>query len=111
MDEFHNFADLQRGIVWELALSLLPKHIRLMLLSATVGNALEFIQWLDRCHGRKLQLVEGKERKVPLTYQWVPDQLLGEQIVLMTKGKPEERRTPAACSASAVTSAGASPRC
>lgn len=95
MDEFHNFADPQRGIVWELALSLLPSHIRLMLLSATVGNALEFIQWLDRCHGRKIQLVEGKERKVPLTYQWVPDQLLGEQIVLMTKGKPEERRTPA----------------
>src|SRR5271167_3037669 len=28
MDEFHNFADLQRGIVWELALALLPSHIR-----------------------------------------------------------------------------------
>src|SRR5690349_13743825 len=29
MDEFHNFADVQRGIVWELALALLPRHIRL----------------------------------------------------------------------------------
>src|SRR5438270_9445759 len=43
MDEFHSFADPQRGIVWELTLNLLPKHIRLMLLSATVGNAVEFL--------------------------------------------------------------------
>src|SRR5437867_9117103 len=28
MDEFHNFADLERGIVWELALSLLTAHVR-----------------------------------------------------------------------------------
>src|SRR4051794_27618679 len=33
MDEFHNFADPERGIVWELALALLPSHIRLLLLS------------------------------------------------------------------------------
>src|SRR5882724_9663827 len=48
MDEFHSFADLDRGIVWELSLAMLPKHIRLLLLSATVGNSLEFLQWLDR---------------------------------------------------------------
>src|SRR5437764_11052846 len=63
MDEFHSFADLERGIVWELSLSLLPPHIRLLLLSATVGNSAEFLNWLDRSHGRKLELVEGKERK------------------------------------------------
>src|SRR5262249_12309306 len=67
MDEFHNFADPQRGIVWELALGMLPAHIRLLLLSATVGNATEFLNWLERSHLRKLDLVEGKERKVPLT--------------------------------------------
>src|SRR5262249_4756976 len=48
MDEFHNFAEPQRGIVWELSLALLPQHARLLLLSATVGNAAEFIGWLDR---------------------------------------------------------------
>src|SRR5438094_4208031 len=67
MDEFHSFADYERGIVWELSLSMLPKHIRLLLLSATVGNAAEFVNWLAHSHGRKLTLVEGKERKVPLT--------------------------------------------
>src|SRR3984885_3774092 len=78
MDEFHSFADPERGIVWELSLSMLPPNIRLLLLSATVGNAAEFINWLDRCHGRKVELVEGHERKIPLTYNWVPDQFLGE---------------------------------
>src|SRR6516165_10701893 len=52
MDEFHSFADPERGIVWELSLSMLPAHIRLLLLSATVGNADEFAGWLERCHGR-----------------------------------------------------------
>src|SRR5213082_1092253 len=66
MDEFHSFADPERGIVWELSLNMLPKHIRLLLLSATVGNSAEFMSWLDRCHGRKLELVESRDRKIPL---------------------------------------------
>src|SRR5262249_53613218 len=68
---------------------------RLLLLSATVGNSVEFLQWLERCHQRKLELVEGKERKVPLTYVWVPDQFLTEQVVLMAKGNGPERTIPA----------------
>src|SRR5204862_5626879 len=59
MDEFHSFADPERGIVWELSLAMLPAHVRLLLLSATVGNSLEFLNWLERCHGRKVELVES----------------------------------------------------
>jgi superfamily II DNA/RNA helicase len=95
MDEFHSFADPERGIVWELSLSMLPKHVRLLLLSATVGNAMEFINWLDRCHGRKVELVQGTERKVPLTYNWAPNQFLGELLVEMAQGTDETRKTPA----------------
>lgn len=95
MDEFHSFADPERGIVWELSLSLLPKHVRLLLLSATVGNSREFLNWLSHCHGRQVELVEGTERKVPLTYVWVPDEFLNDQIVKMCKGGPEERTIPA----------------
>src|SRR4051812_41293389 len=95
MDEFHSFADIERGIVWELSLAMLPAHIRLMLLSATVGNAMEFIAWLDRCHGRKVDLVEGRDRTVPLVYHWVPDQLLNELLVDMAKGGDTGRTTPA----------------
>src|SRR5438874_4445067 len=86
MDEFHSFADPERGVVWELSLSMLPPHVRLLLLSATVGNAREFLAWLERSHRRKLELVEGRERKIPLTYRWVPDQFLNELLVDMAKG-------------------------
>ena len=95
MDEFHSFADPERGIVWELALALLPPHVRLLLLSATVGNAREFVSWLNRSHGRKIDLVEGTERRVPLSYRWVPDELLAEQLTLMAKGDDQTRLTPA----------------
>ncbi|MDW8224306.1 MAG: DEAD/DEAH box helicase, partial [Gemmatales bacterium] len=95
MDEFHSFNDPERGIVWELTLALLPKHVRLLLLSATVGNAPEFLNWLHRCHGRQLELVQSQERRVPLTYQYVPDQFLTEHIQWMAQGSPETRKTPA----------------
>ena len=95
MDEFHNFSDPERGIVWELALGLLPPHVRLLLLSATVGNPVEFLHWLRTAHQRRLELVQGAERKVPLIFQWVPDQLLNEQIELMAEGDDEARKTPA----------------
>ena len=95
MDEFHNFADPQRGIVWELALGMLPPQIRLLLLSATVGNSGEFLAWLQRCHQRKLELVESKERKIPLTFRWISDEFLGDQLVKMAKGEGEHRSTPA----------------
>src|SRR4051795_507875 len=95
MDEFHSFADPERGIVWELSLSLLPKHIRLLLLSATVGNSAEFVNWLAHCHGRKVELVESFDRKVPLTYQYVPDQFLGEFLVSAARGDEATRKVPA----------------
>lgn len=95
MDEFHHFGDPERGIVWELSLAMLPKHTRLLLLSATVGNAFEFVQWLERHHDRKLELVESRERKIPLTYHWVPNLLLGELLEEMVKGDEATRKTPA----------------
>src|SRR5207248_3177612 len=49
----------------------------------------------ERCHNRKLELVEGKDRKVPLTFRWIPDEFLGDQLVHMAKGEGENRTTPA----------------
>ncbi|MDR3234502.1 MAG: DEAD/DEAH box helicase [Planctomycetaceae bacterium] len=95
MDEFHNFADAERGMVWEFTLGLLPKYIRTLLISATVGNAYEFVAWLRDNVQRRLTLVESFERKVPLTYQWVGDQLLTEQLEIMSRGDDDDRFTPA----------------
>lgn len=95
MDEFHYFNDFDRGVVWELSLVLLPAHVRLMLLSATVGNPVEFIGWMQREHGRKLRLVRSDERRVPLDYIWVGDKLMTEQLSGMAIGDDIEKRVPA----------------
>ena len=95
MDEFHSFNEPQRGIVWELSLSLLPKHVRVMLLSATVGSAQEFISWMSRALDRRVTLVEGKERKVPLHFHWIGDELLPDFLEQIAKGTEDTRKTPA----------------
>lgn len=95
MDEFHSFNDRERGIVWEFSLALLPAHIRILLLSATVGNAVEFVGWLKKTCNRRVELVQDDHRKVPLTFQWVPDLLLSEQIEQMARGSDADRLTPA----------------
>ena len=95
MDEFHNFNDFERGIVWELSLVLLPQHVRLMLLSATVGNTIEFMKWLREEHGRKLRLVHTNQRKVPLEFIWIGEKLLTEHIPEMVSRDDAENRTPA----------------
>lgn len=95
MDEFHSFNDPERGIVWELSLGLLPRHSRLLLISATVGNATDFVVWLARQHGRRLRLLQSEERRVPLDFRWIHDELLPDQLELMTDGDEESRYTPA----------------
>jgi superfamily II DNA/RNA helicase len=95
MDEFHSFNDLERGIVWELSLGLLPAHVRTLLLSATVGNSVEFNMWLARAHNRNLLLVQSQERKVPLSFWWVDDQMLDEFMESIAEGDEIKRRTPA----------------
>jgi superfamily II DNA/RNA helicase len=95
MDEFHNFNEPQRGIVWELALSLMPAHVRVMLLSATVGAAHEFVNWMARSLDRRVTLVEGRERKVPLHFTWIGDDLLPDFVERIARGTESQRRTPA----------------
>lgn len=94
MDEFHSFADPERGMVWELTLGLLPPRVRTLLLSATVGNSVEFVSWLRTSHNRRVELVQSSDRRVPLSFQWVPDMLLPEQIEDMASGDESTRRTP-----------------
>ncbi|MDB5294561.1 MAG: ski2-like helicase [Phycisphaerales bacterium] len=95
MDEFHNFNEPQRGIVWELSLYLLPPHVRVMLLSATVGAASDFVNWMARSLDRRVTLVEGKDRKVPLHFHWVGDELLPDFVERFARGTDADRRTPA----------------
>ena len=50
-DEAHYLADEERGHVWEEAIILTPARIRMLLLSATIGNANEFADWIAEVRG------------------------------------------------------------
>jgi superfamily II DNA/RNA helicase len=95
MDEFHSINDLERGVVWELALVMLPAHVRVMLLSATVGNPVAFADWLKEKHDRRLRVVTSIQRRVPLEYHWVEDKLMTDLLVEMADGDADAIRTPA----------------
>ncbi len=95
MDEFHYFNDRERGIVWELSLVLLPESVRLMLLSATVGNSVEFVHWLKKQHGRRVRLIKTDQRRVPLAYEWEEGKLLTELLPGMVASDDAENRSPA----------------
>ena len=94
MDEFHQFSDPERGIVWEFTLGLLPPHVRTLLISATVGNAYEFVSWLRANTDRRLALVRSDERKVPLEFRWIGDGLLPEVVEQMHRGADGQRTVP-----------------
>jgi len=67
LDEAHYLADEDRGHVWEEAIILTPPRIRLLLLSATIGNAYEFASWLEEVRGVECQVISGPpKRPVPL---------------------------------------------
>ena len=67
LDEAHYLADEDRGHVWEEAIILTPPRIRLLLLSATIGNAREFALWLEEVRGVRCGVITGPpKRPVPL---------------------------------------------
>lgn len=57
LDEAHYLADEERGHVWEEAIILSPPRIRLLLLSATIGNAEEFATWIEEVRGSKVRII------------------------------------------------------
>jgi superfamily II RNA helicase len=67
LDEAHYLADEDRGHVWEEAIILTPARIRLLLLSATIGNAYDFASWLEEVRGVRCGVITGPgKRPVPL---------------------------------------------
>ena len=57
LDEVHYLADEYRGHVWEEAIILSPPRIRLLLLSATIGNAEEFAEWIEEVRGVNVRII------------------------------------------------------
>ena len=77
-DEAHYLADEERGHVWEEAIILTPARIRMLLLSATIGNADEFAAWIAEVRGVHCGVVTRPgARPVPLRAAFLmPDKRL-----------------------------------
>ena len=70
-DEVHYVNDLERGVVWEEVIIMLPEHVTLILLSATVPNTYEFASWVGRSKKKKIYVISTPKRPVPLEhYLW-----------------------------------------
>jgi antiviral helicase SKI2 len=55
-DEVHYVNNAERGVVWEETIIMLPEHIGMIMLSATVPNAMDFADWVGRTKSRKIYL-------------------------------------------------------
>src|SRR4051812_40171978 len=69
MDEFHYYAEPQRGWAWQVPLLSLPQA-QFLLMSATLGDMTEMRADLTRRTGRDTALIDDAERPVPLRFSW-----------------------------------------
>src|ERR1700747_1162843 len=82
MDEFHFYADPERGWAWQVPLIELP-HAQFLLMSATLGDVSRFEEDLTRRTGRPTAVISSAERPVPLVFSYSIEPLhetLGELL-------------------------------
>ena len=72
-DEVHYINDPSRGKVWEETIMLLPEHIQMLMLSATIDKPERFARWIENIKNntKKVVIAGTNERVVPLVhYMW-----------------------------------------
>ena len=69
VDEFHYYADPQRGWAWQVPLLQLPQ-VQFLLMSATLGPTARFEEDLTARTGRETVTVSSSDRPVPLDFAW-----------------------------------------
>src|SRR5437016_7574382 len=69
MDEFHYYADRERGVAWQAPLLTLPQT-RFLLMSATLGETTFFEEELTRLNERPTVTAQSKDRPVPLEFSY-----------------------------------------
>ena len=69
LDECHYMNDSQRGTVWEESIIHCPPSVQLVALSATVANAGQLTDWIEKVHG-PTRLVLSDFRPVPLQFSF-----------------------------------------
>jgi superfamily II RNA helicase len=69
MDEFHFYAEPDRGWAWQVPILAIP-GAQFVLMSATLGDVDWLATDLSRRTGRETTVITGVERPVPLTYHY-----------------------------------------
>ena len=69
MDEFHYYADRDRGVAWQIPLLTLPRA-RFLLMSATLGDTTFFEEELTRLNRRPTVAISSTDRPVPLAHEY-----------------------------------------
>jgi superfamily II RNA helicase len=70
-DEVHYINDAHRGQTWEQTILMLPLHIQMVMLSATIDNPQGFAEWIEQRDPQKaaqVYLASTEHRVVPLTH-------------------------------------------
>jgi superfamily II RNA helicase len=83
MDEFHFYAEPDRGWAWQVPLLELTRA-QFVLMSATLGDISEIAADLTRRTGRETAIVDDAERPVPLTFSWAMTHLSETVTELVT---------------------------
>ncbi|XP_055850000.1 SKI2 subunit of superkiller complex protein [Episyrphus balteatus] len=68
LDEVHYINNPERGHVWEEVIILLPDHVRIIMLSATVPNTMELANWVGSTKKRMVYVISTLKRPVPLMH-------------------------------------------
>ncbi len=86
MDEFHYYADRERGWAWQVPLLILERST-FLLMSATLGNTAAIEEKLAARSGRAVVHVHRDERPVPLDYEWRETPLHESVEALLEQGR------------------------
>lgn len=87
MDEFHFYADPDRGWAWQVPLLTLP-HTQFLLMSATLGDTSAIAEALfAHTGGRTVDTIADAPRPVPLSYEFVDTALEGTVELALRAGE------------------------
>jgi superfamily II RNA helicase len=86
MDEFHFYADPDRGWAWQVPILELPR-VQFIVMSATLGDVGWLTADLSRRTGRETASVTGVERPVPLHYYYETTPIHETVEELLTTGQ------------------------
>lgn len=86
MDEFHYYADRDRGWAWQVPLITLPK-VQFLLMSATLGDTSGIQEQLTYHSERSVTVVDDAPRPVPLEYEYVETSLEATVELAARKGQ------------------------